>query len=160
MKKLTKREKIQVSIFRNQIEEFELNYLKDLSDLELLDLLNKTVLPNSLSQKTVRNTVFFHFIFAEKKDRAEDMKKSLSYYINYVDNLTKVEKIIIKYAVLIGFKTNNWRKEFFIYLKTPLNLKGDNPGRKIMASYNFKDIFFFAKKLAQKAKENANLPRL
>jgi len=90
----------------------------------------------------------------EKQDRKEKLIKEINRIINFTLNLTKTEKVIIKYGVVKGFKTNLWRKEFFIFLKNPLALKADSTGRKIMSSYKFKEIFFFAYNLVKRGKNN------
>jgi hypothetical protein len=152
-------DKLRLKIFKNQIEEFNLDYLKTCSDEELLALLDKTVLPNSVSINALKQTIMFHLIFTEKQERKEKIVKSINKIVNFTYNLTKTEKVIIKYGVIKGFKTRLWRKEFFLYLKTPLALKSEFSGRKIMSSYKFKEIFFFAYNLVKRAKNNERLPK-
>jgi hypothetical protein len=152
-------DKLRLKIFKNQIEENKLDYLKDLTDTELLNLLDKTVLPNSVNINSLKQTIMFHLIFTEKQERKENIVKSINKIINFTFNLTKTEKVIIKYGVIKGFKTTLWRKEFFLYLKTPLALKSEVSGRKIMSSYKFKEIFFFAYNLVNRAKNNKRLPK-
>ena len=152
-------EKLRLLIFKNQIKEKEISSLANLSDEELEVILNASVLPNAININALKQTIMFHFIFMEKTERKERLIKEINRIINFTLNLTKTEKVIIKYGIVKGFKTTFWRKEFFIFLKNPLALKADSTGRKIMSSYKFKEIFFFAYNLVKRGKNNERLPK-
>jgi len=152
-------DRLRLLLFKNQIQEHDLETLKNVPDSELIKILDSTVLPNSQSITALKQTVLFHFLFMEKKEKKEKLIQDINKIINFTMNLTKTEKIVIKYGVVKGFKTKFWRKEFFIFLKTPLALKTDSEGRKIMSSYTFKEIFFFAYNLVKRGKNNERLPR-
>jgi len=152
-------DKLRLTIFKNQIEEKKLEYLKGLSDEELEAILNASVLPNAVNLNALKQSIMFHFIFMEKKERKEKLIKEINRIINFTMNLTKSEKVIIKFGVVKGYKTTLWKREFFNFLRTPLALKSEASGRKIMSSYKFKEIFFFAYNLVKRGKNNERLPK-
>lgn len=157
---MTYNEKVSLLIFKEQIKKFNLNYLEDKSDEELLSLLNATSLPNSLNVNTLKNSIFFHFVFMEKDDRKKALIENINKIINFSYNLSKTEKVLIKYGLIKGFSTKNWKVEFFKYLKNPLSLRTINSGRKFMSSYKFKEMFFFTYNLVERGKNNDRLPKL
>lgn len=152
-------ERLRLLIFKNQIKEKKIKFLEGLSDEELEKILNLTVLPNAISINALKQTIMFHFIFKEKQERKEKLIKEINRIINFTLNLTKTEKVIIKYGIVKGFETTLWKKEFFLFLKNPLALKSDSTGRKFMSSYKFKEIFFFAYNLVKRGKNNERLPK-
>jgi hypothetical protein len=152
-------DKLRLTIFKNQIEEKKLEYLKGLSDEELEAILNASVLPNAVNLNALKQSIMFHFIFMEKKERKEKLIKEINRIINFTMNLTKSEKVIINFGVVKGYKTTLWKREFFNFLRTPLALKSEASGRKIMSSYKFKEIFFFAYNLVKRGKNNERLPK-
>jgi len=152
-------EKLRLTLFKNQISEKNLKHLEGFSDKQLLEIMNATVLPNAMSINALKQTIMFHFIFMEKTDRKEKLIGEINKIVNFTKNLTKTEKVIIKYGVVKGFETRLWKKEFFLYLRTPLALKDNSTGRKIMSSLNFKEVFYFTYNLVKRGKNNDRLPR-
>lgn len=153
-------DKIRLLLIKNQIEENNLTYLKDLSDDELIRLLDLMVIPNSVDINAIKQTNLFHFVFMEKQERKEKLIYDINKLINFAFNLTKTEKMIIKFGLVKGFKTSNAKSEFYRYLKEPLSLKSISDGRKFMAFRNFKEIFYFIYNLVTRGKSNDRLPKI
>jgi hypothetical protein len=156
---MTHTDNLRLLIFKKQIEDKGLTYLSILSDKELLELMDSTVVANAVDLNAIKTTNMFGFIFIEKKERKERLKKDIEKIINLTNNLTKTEKVLIKFGLIIGFKSKNWKKEMFRYINTPLSLSKEATGRKIISSSKFKEIFYFIYNLVKRGKENERLPK-
>ena len=152
-------DKIRLIIFRNQIEDRKLDYLRNKTNDELLFLLDSTVIANSVDINALKITNLFGFLFIEKKDRKEKLAEDINKIINLTETLTKTEKVLIKFGLTIGFKSKSWRSEMFRYIKTPISLNKQSDGRKIISSIKFKEIFYFIYNLVNRGKSNARLPK-
>jgi len=156
---MTHTDKLRVIIFRNQIEDNNLTYLSDISDEEIINLLNSTVIANSVDLNAIKITNLFGFIFIEKTERKERLAKDINKIINLSDSLTKTEKVLVKFGLTVGFKSKSWRTEMFRYINTPIALTKQSDGRKIISSIKFKEIFYFIYNLVNRGKANARLPK-
>jgi len=154
------KQRIRIKLFRETIEnDDKFAQYRKLSDDEVLELLDITVLPNAVSVTAVKYSFMFNLLFEQSRVKREVLIKDLEKITFFVNSLSKIEKVSIKYAVLVRFKTNSWRVEFFKFLKTPLNLDNESPGRKFMSKTKFKELFFFAKNLSRRAIKNERLPK-
>lgn len=161
MIKYTFTDDIRLILFKKQIAENpRLDYLSNLSDEELFFLLNSTVVPNSVDIKALQYTLLFNLIFQENQYKRGRVLNQIKKIIALTDVLTKTEKTVIKFGLIQGFTSYNYRKEMFRYIKTPLGLRNSSGGRKIITSYKFKEIFYFAYKLIKRGKLNDRLPKL
>jgi hypothetical protein len=159
--KLTFNEKIRIRLFRNEIESNKnMFFLKNLSDNNLIEVLNAAVLPNALSITAVKHSVIFNLIFQESSTKRVSLFNDIKYLYNFVSNLSKTEKVVIKYAAISRFTSKSWQKDFFEFLKNPLSLRKQSYGSKSMSQKKFKEYYFFSKNLVSRGIKNERLPRL
>lgn len=153
-------DKLRISIYRKQLEENkELSHLNDLTDEELLNLLNSTVLANAVDPNNIRYGLLFNLIFLDNQDKKDRILNQIKRVIALEKNLSKIEKMVIKFGIIHGFQSNNYRKEMFRFIKIPLALKSNNTGRKFISSYKFKEIFYFAYNLIKRGRTNDRPPK-
>jgi len=160
MKPLNFNDTYRLRIFKDEI--LDNDNLKDFRGFEdkiLLDILNAAVLPNALSITAVKHAVLFNFIFQDSSEKRKKYISDFNFFYSFVNNLSKTEKVIIKYGVIARFSSNSWRSEFFKFLKTPLGLRKESFGNKSMSQKKFKEYYFFAKKLVSRGIKNERLPR-
>lgn len=156
---MTKANNFRLLIFKQQIEDKKLKSLYDLSDGELMNILDSAVLPNSLDSKAVRYSFLFHLLFCENEEKKERLLKQIERLRNLETQLTKTEKMIIKFGVIHRFTTYNYRVEFYRYLNNPISTKVFGSGRKFMSSVKFKQIFSFAHNLVRRGRNNERFPK-
>lgn len=159
---MTLTNRLRIQIFRDRLEnDPSLIKLKDnkLSDDEILNLLDAAVLPNSMDYNNLKYSLFFHLIFQQNQEKKERVFKQLKIIIANEAALERVERLIIKFGVLVGFKSRNYRSELFNYINNPINLRSSHQGRKYISSFKFKDIFYFAYHIVDRAKQNKLFPR-
>lgn len=161
MSKYTFTDEIRLILLKKQIlENSEIEFLSKLTDDELLSLLNLMVLPNSVDTKALQYTILFNLIFQENQYKRERVLKQIRKIISLTGELPKTEKTIIKFGLIQGFLSTNYRKEMFRYIKIPVGLRSNGGGRKIITSYKFKEVFYFAYNLIKRGKKNDRLPKL
>lgn len=156
---MTHSDKLRLIIFKNQIKDNKLTYLDGVSDDDLLNLLNSSVIANSVDLNAIKITNLFGSIFIDKKDRRSDLYDDINKIFNLTESLTKTEKVLVKFGLTVGFTSKSWRKEMFRYINTPISLTKQSDGRKIISSTKFKEIFYFIYNLVLRGKENARLPK-
>lgn len=152
-------DKLRLTLFKNQIKEKELDYLYNLSDEELEKLLNSTVIPNSVDLNATRYSLLFHLLFLESQEKKDRFLKQVKKVFLLDEKLSKIEKTLIKFGIIHNFESNSYRKELFRFIKTPLSLKTNNEGRKIISAYKFKEIFYFAYNLVKRGQNNERPPK-
>ncbi len=156
---MTNSSRLRVEIFKKQIEDSNLSILKSSSDEELLKILDASVLPNALDSKAVRYGFLFHLVFLERDIERKTFLSQINKLYNLVENLTKTEKILIKFGILKGFLSKNWRTELYRFISIPLAISSNSSGRKIISSPKFKEIFYFIYNLVKRGKNNEQFPR-
>lgn len=156
---MTHTDSLRLTIFKKQIEDNNLVYLEGLDNTSLLKILDSSVLPNSVDLNAIKNTNMFAFLFIDKEERKQRLIKDINKIINFSINLTKTEKTLIKFGLVVGFEGKNWKKEMFRYINTPIAIKTNSQGRKIISSLKFKEIFFFIYNLVKRGKNNERLPK-
>lgn len=154
-------DKLRITLFRKQINDKpHLSYLTEKTDDEILVLLDSTVVPNSVDTNSIKYTLLFNLLFLENNYKRERVINHIKKIISLTGNLTKTEKMIIKFGLIHGFSSRNYRKEMFRYIKIPLALRDNGGGRKIITSYKFKEVFSFAYNLVKRGNNNERLPRI
>jgi hypothetical protein len=156
---MTHTDSLRLTIFKKQIEDNQLSKLEGVSNTELLKILDLAVVPNSVDLNAIKNTNMFAFLFIDKEERKQKLIKDINKIINFSLNLTKTEKTLIKFGLVVGFEGKNWKKEMFRYINTPISIKTNSQGRKIISSIKFKEIFFFIFNLVKRGKNNERLPK-
>lgn len=156
---MTHTDKLRLTIFKKQIEENDLSLLEGVDDDSLLKIMDLSVVPNSVDLNAIKNTNMFAFLFIDKEERKQKLIKDINKIINFSMNLTKTEKTLIKFGLVVGFEGKNWKKEMFRYINTPISIKTNSQGRKIISSLKFKEIFFFIFNLVKRGKNNERLPK-
>jgi flagellar biosynthesis protein FlhB len=130
-----------------------------LNDIELLELLNISILPNAVDTKAIQYTFFFHLLFLDNKSKKIKIIERLKRLYSLLEELTKIERVVLKFGVVKGFLSNHYRKELFRYINEPLSLKTISSGRKIISSTKFKEIFYFSYSFIKRAENNLRLPK-
>ena len=157
---MKRKDELRIEIFKRSLSDSEREFFGGMQDLEILEFLNKTVIANSLDINTIKNTVFFGFLFIEKMSERERVRKDLEMIEKLSVELTKTEKTLIKFGVIKGFTSFNWRKEMHRYINIPINSdKRSLGGRKIIYSKKFEEIFSFIANLIKKGEKNGRFPR-
>ena len=156
---MTTTDSLRLEIIKRQIKDRNLFYLEELSDTELLNLLDSTVIANSPDSKSVRYGFLFHLLFCTNKEKKERLFNQINRLKMLEENLTKTEKVIIKFGILHGFTSRNYRVELYRYIKTPISFNIIGSGRKIISSIHFRQIFYFAYNLVTRGKKNDRFPK-
>jgi len=153
---MTKNDQERVIIWRRILENEEKHSLLKLSDEELLDILNTTVLPNTLSLSNMKFTMFFSYLL-KKKDYKNFIKKlDIMFEI-----LSPAEKDLLKFGLFHGFDSYNWRYQMGRYVKTSTDIeKGELFTPKDISSNTFEQIFDFIYKIIYKGEKNERFPRI
>jgi len=159
-KKRTKMELLRLEVFKNSLQKNDLINIYNLDSDTLEKLLDLAVIPNSLNTTAVKYSIYFNYLFIQKKPRKENFVNFINNIINHINDLSITEKNIIKYGLLHRFETNSWKAELYKYLKSPLGLHGNASGRKILSGTKFKETFFFAKNLCDRALKNKKFPKI
>jgi hypothetical protein len=153
---MTNAAKLRLELFKKQIEEENIKELQGLSNETLLKILDLAIIPNSIDSKAVRYGFLFHLIFLEREFEKKHFISQINLLTKLAYNLTKTEKVIIKFGILRGFESKNWRRELHRFIKIPLV---EHSGRKIISSQKFREIFYFAYNLVKRGKKNEQFPR-
>lgn len=156
---MTTTDSLRLEIFKKQIKEEQLLYLNDLSDDELLKLLDSTVIANSPDSKSVRYMFLFHLLFCTSAEKKERIISQVDRLRRLEESLTKTEKTLIKFGLIHGFSSNNYRVELYRFIKKPISFNIIGSGRKIISSVHFRRIFYFAYNLVMRGKKNDRFPK-
>ncbi len=157
-------DKKKVFLFRRVLSnKNNLSYLIEKNDNELLEILNSTVLPNSIDENNLKYSLFFTILF--KKDLQQSRDKvvlNLKKILSLIDNLTRVDKNIIQHGVINGFTSNNSKLEFYNFLNNTSTFKTKDTSKKgkILSFSKFLDVFPFAYNLIKRGENNERFPRL
>lgn len=153
-------DKVRLSLFKKQIKEQNIESLKDSTDEELLLILNSTVVCNAVEHNVLRYTIFYHLLFIEQKEKKEKAIEGIKKFIALEESLSKIEKMIIKFGIIHGFSSTNYRTEMFRYIKNPISLRKQNDGRKFISAYKFKECFGFAYNIVKRSLKNDRVPKI
>lgn len=156
---MTHTDELRLILFKKQIEDSNIEILVHSTDEELLIILDSSVIPNSVDINAIKNTNMFAFLFLDKEERKQKLIKDINKIINFSLDLSKTEKTLIKFGLVVGFESKNWKKEMFRYIHIPIAIKTNSQGRKIISSLRFKEIFFFIFNLVSRGKKNERLPK-
>lgn len=156
---MTKANKLRLHIMKQQIKENKLDYLNNLDDKDILKLLDLAVLPNSMDSKSVRYGLIFNLLFTQNKNKKEILFNQLNRIKTLDTNLSRTERKILKFGIIHGFSSSNYRIELFRYINNPFMDREATNGRKFISSYKFKEIFKFAYNLIKRGKNNEQLPK-
>jgi len=154
---MQKNEQERIFIYRRIINSnSNLKFLVDLSDQKLLEILNSTVLPNSIIKNNLKYSLFFNIII-DPKETLKIVKK----FLTLSEILSKIEKDILKFGLFYGFDSYNNSYQFSRYIKMSTDIsQGELPFKKKVSSSFFKSIFDFAYKIIYKGEKNGQFPRI
>jgi len=148
---MTNIDKERVVIFRRLLN----GDLLDIEDNDLLIILNKSIIPNSLSATAFKYTYFFNLILNKKKT-IESVKK-----INYLESvLSKIELSLVKFGISRGFDSFNSEYQYSRFISTSIDLSKDNLSKKKISSIYFEKIFSFIYTIIYRGEKNERFPRI
>lgn len=162
---MTVNEQERVLIYRRIINECTNNtsglfLLKDCSDEQLLEIINSSVLPNSISIDALKNTYLFNMLYSNKKNKT-NIEKSLLNIKELVNTMQNTEKSLLKFGLFNGFRVFNWRYQMGRYVKLSTDPSvGELQLNKQISSYIFERIFPFAYLILSKGEKNGKFPRI
>lgn len=166
---MTLNDKDRVNTFRRILnnsskkENQTLNKLRelDLSDGELLDILNSTVLPNAISVNNLKYNLLFSQIYANGKVERNKIFKTIENIRELFDIISKSEKDLLKYGYFYGFDIFNWRQQMSKFIQTSNNpSNGELKIPKTISSYTFQRIFPFVYSIINRGEKNDQFPRI
>ena len=153
---MNKKEEKMVDLYKEQLfKKHNINLSKNFNKEEILLLLNSSVLPNSMNINTVKYSLFFTLLFLSK-ERKQKIINDINRIINIINNLESYEITILKFAFLNKFESKYPKKEFWRFLKEPIDTKRE--GRKILSYRKFRSVFYFAYNLIKKGENNERFP--
>lgn len=154
---MKKNEQERIFVYRRIIKDNDkLNFLMDLSDNDLLEILNSTVLPNSINMNSFKYSLFFNSLFNNKE--TEKVIKKFSIFKNI---LTRVEKDIFKFGFYYGFNNNLSQSQYVRFVSNSLKIEeGELKTKKRIPAIIFDNIFHFVYKVIKKGERNGQFPRL
>jgi len=148
---MTNVDKERVVVFRRLLN----GDLLDIDDNEILTILNKAIIPNSLSPTAFKYTYLFNLVL-HKKQTLESVKK-----INYLESvLSKIELSLIKFGINRGFDSFNSNYQYTRFISISSDLSKDNFGKKKISSIYFEKIFSFIYTLIYRGEKNDRFPRI
>ena len=157
---MKQKDETRIIIFKRLLSDEEREIFSQISDEDLLVILNKTVLPNSLDINSMKNTMFFGMLFTNSKIERTRLYKDLGFIKMLNEQLSKTESMMLKFGAIKGFTTNNWRKEMFRYINIPTNSDPRSMGgKKIIYSKKFEELFFFVYNIIKKGENNGRFQR-
>jgi len=160
---MTINEQERVLIFRRIIKESDnkiINSFKDYSDTELLNILNETVLPNSISIDNLKYTLFFNLISNPKKQNLDRVSKALEKIKELYLSMSKLERDVLKFGLFFGYKIFNWKYQMNRYVSNSSSPeKGELEFKKNTSSFFFKKFFPFAFNIINRGEKNERFPK-
>ena len=154
---MNKKEELMVSLYKEQLlKNHNIDLSKHFNKEEILLLLKNSVLPNSLNPNTVKYSLFFSLLLTANKQRKQKLINDINKIIHIINNLESYEITILKFAFFNKFESRYPKKEFWRFLKEPIDPK--RYGRKILSFRKFRSIFYFAYNLIKKGERNDRFP--
>ena len=161
---MTACDKDRVFIFRRAIDgdysPAHLKALAHLTDSELLDILNASVLPNVLSKNAFKFSLFFKFLLYDRAISKNQANKEIEDIKNVCEVMSKGDKEILKFGLFRGFSGYNWKYHMSRFMKVPLRPTDSFTSNRKVSSYTFQRVFAFAYKLIYKGERNEQFPKL
>ncbi len=162
---MTVNDKDRVNAFRriiiNSPTNESLYKLNDLSDNDLLIVLDSTILPNAISTNNLKYTLLFTQIFSLGKTERNKIFDSIDKVKELFDLLSKSEKDLLKFGFFYGFDIFNWQKQMNRFIQTSTNPEvGELKMKKTITSYTFQRIFPFIYTLVKRGEKNEQFPRI
>ena len=148
---MTKIDQERVVVFRRILD----TKLSDLSDEELLEIMNAAIIPNALSVNAFKYTYLIQKIF--NKSKVDKTIKSIDYLVSV---LSKVEVELIKFGVLYGFDSFNANYQYHRFISSSLDIGKKNLMKKKISSLFFEKIFVFIYNLIKRGEKNERFPRV
>jgi len=148
---MTKIDQERVVVFRRILD----TKLSDLSDEELLEIMNAAIIPNALSVNAFKYTYLIQKIF--NKSKVDKTIKSIDYLVSV---LSKVEVELIKFGVLYGFDSFNANYQYHRFISSSLDIGKKNLMKKKISSLFFEKIFVFIYNLIKRGEKNERFPRI
>ena len=154
---MQKTDQERVVSFKNIIHSNEkLSFLESCSEEELLDILNASIIPNSISKNILHFTLFFNFIFHGKRE----IEKIFSKMSILTQVFSKTGKDIVKVGYFYGFDSQNAEYHFHRYLKLNADIsKGELEYRKRVPFREFIEYFYFVQTILSRGVKNGRFPR-
>jgi len=156
---------LRIQVFNRTLEE---KYKKDpqkyellkeiinLNDEEKLAILDAAALPNGIDINSIKYGLFFHYIFADSQ-RFNELNSFIAYTVNVSSTLTRLEKEIIRYGYIYGFKYKDPLDNYQEFIRTKLNGEKTDKLKKVTL-YAFKKVFNFIYKILKKGELNEQFP--
>lgn len=162
---MTTNDKDRVNAFRRIIINSPTNQslfkLNDLSDNELLIVLDSTILPNSISVNNLKYTLLFTQVFALGKVERDKIFNSVDKIKELFELLTKSEKDLLKFGFFYGFDIFNWQKQMNRFIQNSTNPEvGELKMKKTITSYTFQRIFPYIYNIVTRGEKNEQFPRI
>lgn len=135
--------------------------LNDLSDNELLVILDSTILPNSISVNNLKYTLLFTQLFAAGNVERKKVIDSCEKIKELFNLLSKSEKDLLKFGYFRGFDIFNWQRQMNKFISFSTNPEvGELKMKKTITSYTFERIFPFIYTLISRGEKNEQFPRV
>lgn len=154
-------DKERVISFKRALENSDIyNKLIDLSEEDLLVILNSSVLPNAISNDNLKFSILFSMLFSKNKTELKKIEQSFKDISELVGILSRTEKGLLKYGYFYGFKYYNWEYAMNLFVKNSYDpAKGPLLKQKIISSSIFRKIFPFIYNIIKKGEKNERFPR-
>jgi len=163
--KITENDRERIFIFRRVLEENNdiespLFKLKNCTDNELLDILNSTVLANSISLNVFRYSSLFNILISKNAIARKKVSDSFKKIEELASLMSSSEKDLLKFGLFSGLTIYNWRLQLKRYSSNScdLDITPLKTSKKI-SSYNFSRIFPFIYSIISKGEKNEKFPR-
>jgi hypothetical protein len=161
---MTINEKERVLIFKRIIKDSDNSFIHSLTEKEdsfLLEILNSTILPNSISHENLKYTFFFNMIINGKTQNLKKIEKNINKIKDLFYSMSKSQKDIIRFGLFNGYKIFNWRLQMNNYISNssnPLN-GGELEFKKKISSFSFSRFFPFAFNIINRGEKNERFPK-
>lgn len=158
---MTINEKERVISFKRVLENTEIyGKLIDLSEEDLLVILNSAVMPNSISNDNLKFSLLFSMLFAKNKTELKKIEQSFENMSELVSILSRTEKGLLKYGYFYGFRYYNWEYAMNLFVKNSHDpARGPLLKQKVISSSVFRKIFPFIYNIIKKGEKNERFPR-
>jgi len=146
MKKI---DKLKILIFKQNLIENKIEHLfQNISDEEILLILNSSLIPNSINQQGIKNSFMSYLLFESETKNREKLLNDFQEIYFFIKNMPKVEKSIIRFFIFNGLKaSNNWYVEKKRFENNNIGHFSANSGRKRISNNKFKEVFPSVKRI-------------
>ena len=155
---MTEIDKERVIIYRRNISNLDnstYEFLSKLDDVKLLELINSTVLANSLSKNNFKYALLTQLVFNN------DTEKSIKKISTLVEVINNQSKDLFKFGLFYGFDSSNIDYQYSRFIKTSVKPEiGENIFKKKISSSFFRSVFPFFYKIIYKGDRNESFPRI